>query len=63
MSVRGRATAQNFPDFAQNLEIFMRKPIFFVYIFYSSCFMINTNYVIFGVIFVLFLRTILKLKF
>ena len=52
----GRATAQDFPDFAQNLEICMQKlknysfkpllPFFF---------MIHTYYAIFGLILALFL--------
>ena len=62
-----RATAQNFPDFAQNLEICMRKPRFFsssiFNLFYSFCLMIHTYYVIFCVTFALFLVQNFKIKF
>ena len=59
----GGATAQNFPDFVQNLEICMRKQFFLFYfnIFQTFFFMIHTYYVIFGVIFALFLAQNLKI--
>ena len=51
-----RATAQNFPDFAQNLESFMRKPFFFFFL------PLWQYYAIFGVIFALFLAQNFKTK-
>ena len=60
----GRATGQHFPDFAQNLEIFMRKLRKYALtpLFYSLFFMIHTYYVMFGVIFAFFLGQKLKKK-
>ena len=64
--IHGRGTAQNFPDFALNLEICISKPnCFFTsvfYVFYSFCFMIHTYCVIFGVIFSLFFAQNYKIK-
>ena len=53
----GCASVQHFPDFAQNLEIFVSKLRMYALtpLFYSLLFMIHTYYVMFGVIFALFL--------
>ena len=62
----GRATGQHFPDFAQSLEICMRKLRIYAItpLFYSLFFMIHTYYVMFGVIFALFLaQKFKKIKF
>ena len=59
----GRATAQSFPEFAQNLENCMRKLTIYAFKpFFHFFFMIPTNYVGLGVIFALFLAQNLTIK-
>ena len=52
----GRTTAQNFPEFAQNLDYCIYELIFFAFqpLFVVFFFLIPTYYVILGVIFALF---------
>ena len=61
----GRATAQNFPEFAQNLENCMRKPIFFFSIlttFSVFFYIIHKYYVLLDVIIALFLAQNFKME-
>ena len=59
----GRATAQNFLEFAQNLEHCMRKlKIYAFNLLFSFFFMIHIYYVSLGVVFALFLEQNFKTK-